>query len=247
MTDFDYEVMQKKRIARGAAHMKRGSKSKKCSLPSDHMTPAEWKRRNGPVSTYKLDAPMSWDEFRAMPEDLQCKYLNNLFELYGATAEMMAEMFGVTRLTVNRRRADLGIAPGKHTGKLSNKAKAERAAKWTAFCNGVVGGGDSVTEPESCEEVQETPAEAVEEVKETPEVEEVMEGFKTWSESIPTELPRELMMKRAQEAVKPDPLTLDYLTAVFSGEFEPEKFLHWIAKLPMPDSKVRIKVEVAAL
>ena len=60
MNDFDYDALQKKRIASGAFHMKRGSRSKRCSLPSDNLTPAQLKRRNGPVSTYKLDQPMSW-------------------------------------------------------------------------------------------------------------------------------------------------------------------------------------------
>ena len=35
MNDFDFENMQKKRIAQGARHRVCGSKSKKCSLPSD--------------------------------------------------------------------------------------------------------------------------------------------------------------------------------------------------------------------
>ena len=63
MHDFDYDAMQKKRIARGAMHMKRGSKSKKCSLPHDGLTAAQLRRLNGPVSTYKMDEPMDWEGF----------------------------------------------------------------------------------------------------------------------------------------------------------------------------------------
>ena len=48
MHDFDYDAMQKKRIARGASHMKRGSKSKKCTLPSDYLTAAQKRRLNAP-------------------------------------------------------------------------------------------------------------------------------------------------------------------------------------------------------
>ena len=77
MHDFDYDAMQKKRIARGASHMKCGSKSKKCTLPSDYLTAAQKRRLNGPVSTYKLDEPMNWESFKAMPEDLQKKYILN--------------------------------------------------------------------------------------------------------------------------------------------------------------------------
>ena len=137
MNAFDYDVMQKKRIAHGAFHKKRGSKSTKCGLPSDYMTQAEWKRRNGPVSTFKLDAPMKWDEFNTMPVDLKVKYLNHLYEQYGATAEMMAEMFGISPVTVGKWRRALNVGPGKGgCGKLSDEAKAARTKKWYAFCNG---------------------------------------------------------------------------------------------------------------
>ena len=97
MHEFDYDAMQKKRIARGASHMKRGSKSKKCTLPSDYLTAAQKRRLNGPVSTYKLDEPMNWESFKAMPEDLQKKYILNLQETYQTTDEMLGMMFGKSK------------------------------------------------------------------------------------------------------------------------------------------------------
>ena len=109
MHDFDYDAMQKKRIAHGASHMKRGSKSKKCTLPSDYLTDAQKRRLNGPVSTYKLDEPMSWESFKAMPEDLQKKYILNLQETYQANNDMLGKMFGVTGVSVCRMRHALGI------------------------------------------------------------------------------------------------------------------------------------------
>lgn len=245
MNDFDYEVMQKKRIARGAAHMKRGSKSKKCSLPSDHLTPAQWKRRNGPVSTYKLDAPVSWDTFKEMPIDLQITYLRNLQELYRANDKMLADMFHVHFSHIAKYRAALGVhAIG---GKVSGEAKERRDAMWAAFCNGVVGGGDNAESPtedydaETAERMDEEPIS--EGPMEDPDVTEVVEGFKKWSE----ELPRELMVERAREAIKPDILSLDKLSATFSGDFDAEAFLRWVTRLPMPEGKVCIKVEVMAL
>ena len=139
MHDFDYDAMQKKRIARGAAHMKRGSKSKKCTLPSDYLTAAQKRRLNGPVSTYKLDEPMNWESFKAMPEDLQKKYILNLQETYQANNDMLGKMFGVTGVSVCKMRHALGIgAMGK--SKMTRDEVAVRDAKWDAFCNGVVGG-----------------------------------------------------------------------------------------------------------
>ena len=139
MHDFDYDAMQKKRIARGASHMKRGSKSKKCTLPSDYLTAAQKRRLNGPVSTYKLDEPMNWESFKAMPEDLQKKYILGLQENYGANDEMIGKMFKKSDTVALRVRNALNIKPlGKC--KLNRNEKAIRDAKWEAFCNGVVGG-----------------------------------------------------------------------------------------------------------
>ena len=139
MHDFDYDAMQKKRIALGASHMRRGSKSKKCTLPSDYLTAAQKRRLNGPVSTYKLDEPMNWESFKAMPEDLQKKYILNLQETYQANNDMLGKMFGVTGVSVCKMRHALGIgAMGQ--SKMTRDEVTVRDAKWDAFCNGVVGG-----------------------------------------------------------------------------------------------------------
>lgn len=139
MHDFDYDAMQKKRIARGASHMKRGSKSKKCTLPSDYLTAAQKRRLNGPVSTYKLDEPMSWESFKAMPEDLQKKYILNLQETYQTNDKMIAKLFGKSDVSVCKMRHALGVgAMGQN--KMTRDEVAVRDAKWDAFCNGVVGG-----------------------------------------------------------------------------------------------------------
>ena len=151
MHDFDYDAMQKKRIARGASHMKRGSKSKKCTLPSDYLTAAQKRRLNGPVSTYKLDEPMNWESFKAMPEDLQKKYILNLQETYQANNDMLGKMFGVTGASVCKMRHALGIgAMGQ--SKMTRDEVTVRDAKWDAFCNGVVGGKPGEVEKEEVEE-----------------------------------------------------------------------------------------------
>lgn len=47
MNDFDYDIVQKKRLVASARKQKCGSKSKKCSLPSDNLTAAQLKAKNG--------------------------------------------------------------------------------------------------------------------------------------------------------------------------------------------------------
>ena len=137
MHDFDYDAMQKKRIAHGAAHMKHNRKG--CSLPSDNLTAAQKRRLNGPVNTYKLDEPMGWESFKAMPEDLQKQYILNLQNTYQANDKMIGKMFRKSDVTVGEYRKKLGIhSIGK--SKMTRDKVGIRNTKWDAFCNGVVGG-----------------------------------------------------------------------------------------------------------
>lgn len=120
MNDFDYEVMQRKRIAGAARHRKCGSKSKKCYLPTDHMTPKQWRERCGSVKTYQLNEPVSWSTFKSMPQDIQREYLNNLQKRFLPTATDLSRVFGVTASTITAYLGDqLGIkfSPGKRMPK----------------------------------------------------------------------------------------------------------------------------------
>ena len=226
MNDFDFDVMQKKRIANNAAHMKRGSKSKKCSLPSDHLTPAQWKRRNGPVSTYSLNQPMDWETFKSLPTDIQQSYIDILQSRFNVTTSTIGkDMFDKTPATLKAHMEKYGL---KYIQMKGRNMTAEEREAWKHWLN-----------PEKCEESHENVMEKCEMLpdelfdpkpvaEEEPTVEEVMDGFKEWSESLPT--------------IKP--LSLDELTAVFTGVFSPATFLDWVSRLPIPYDNVRIKVEV---
>lgn len=218
MNDFDYDVLQKKRIAAGARNMKRGSRSKRCSLPSDNLTPAQLKRRNGPVSTYKLDEPMRWDDFKAMPVDLQKQYLTNLVETYGATNEMLGDMFYVHPTHVGTVKKALGVV-SHNPHRLIGEKKAIRDQMWAAFCNGVVGGGDAV--------------------KETPKEPKKLEA-------LPVRCPDELEEVALTQA-KPERkyLELGRISAEFTGPFNLESLSSWLSMLPVKGAdEVRIRVEI---
>ena len=228
MNDFDYDALQKKRIAAGARHMRRGSRSKRCSLPSDNLTPAQLKRRNGPVSTYKLDAPMRWDDFKAMPVDLQKQYLTNLVETYGATNEMLGDMFYVHPTHVGAVKKALGVV-SHNPHRLIGEKKAIRDQMWAAFCNGVVGGGDAVKEtPRETEKVEPLPVQCPDELEEAAITPRDTESA-TEAEPVIVKIPM---------------LDMTELSATFNGRFTPEAFLGWIAKLPIPEAEVRIRVSV---
>ena len=176
------------------------------------------------MSTYKLDSPMSWAEFSRMPDDLKVRYINNLRELYGATDRMFSEMFGIHFTHFSRIRAGLGVTsrmPRTRDDEIKHRAKA-----WNAFRNGVANDEAPVEEPVSEETVAE-------------------EHVSEEAEFSPEECAEEVVVPSfvlKEEVIKP--LSLDELTAVFTGVFGPTAFLQWLAQLPIPEDSVRIKVEV---
>ena len=234
MHDFDYDAMQKKRIARGASHMKRGSKSKKCTLPSDYLTDAQKRRLNGPVSTYKLDEPMSWESFKAMPEDLQKKYILNLQETYQANNDMLGKMFGVTGVSVCKMRHALGIgAMGQ--SKMTRDEVAVRDAKWNAFCNGVVGGKPGEVEAEeSHNEIDKFVSS--DDCTEEPEQIEIKE-MKPSEESI------EEPIEKSIDILIPDRVSVSFTIDAEDIGKAFEKF----KLVTIPKGKVRIRFEVEAV
>ena len=73
---------------------------------------------------------------------------------------------------------------------------------------------------------------------------EVEEPVVEETKSIRKDWPEEFVIPKLvyEEDIKP--LSLDELTAVFTGVFNPTSFLQWLAQLPIPEDSVRIKVEV---
>lgn len=106
MNDFDYDCMQKKRIARGAfAHIswKRGG----CTLPSDLLTAKQRKEKNGEVKSYNISRPMPWCEFKQMPDDLKREFFRNM-QSFGGTAKWLAEEMGASDQTIRDSAATVG-------------------------------------------------------------------------------------------------------------------------------------------
>lgn len=107
MNDFDYDIVQKKRVARGAfAHVNR--KRGKCRLPSDYLTAAQKKEMNGAVKTYNITRPMPWEDFKAMPDDIKREYLRNM-QSCGGAATYLAEEMGCCSATIIECGKKLGV------------------------------------------------------------------------------------------------------------------------------------------
>lgn len=146
MNDFDFDVMTKKRIARGASARKCGSKSRRCTLPSDYLTDAQKKARNGKMSTYNLSKPMTYEQFKLMPRDLQREYLLKLRNDMHASARVIAQMFGCSDETVRVAIHNLGI----NTGGKKLYMNLDQLMRWNNWLSGDAANTPvAVTEPET--------------------------------------------------------------------------------------------------
>lgn len=154
------EIRQRKSIGQQAKHKKNGSRSKKCRLPSDHMTKKQLKGLSGECMTYNLSKPMSWEEFKKMPEDLQAQYLRKLHDEHCADMIRAAEMFGIAQGSLANyigRHGIRGVFPP-----CGGKRSAKREAKWQAFLNGEAAQQDEAQEQQPVTlDAAEQPAEAV--------------------------------------------------------------------------------------
>lgn len=130
MNDFDYDCLERKRLARQAKYRKCGSKSRKCSLSTDHMTYEQWRERCGAVMSISIGRPISWEDFKAMSKQTQEEYIRDLMDTYGANATSLASMFKIRPSTVRRyiASADLNIK-----FKAGHSMNAEQRVAWKRF------------------------------------------------------------------------------------------------------------------
>ena len=113
MTDFEYDVMQKKRLARNQFHNAK-YKHSGCHLPHEDLTPAQMKRRNGPMVTYSMNQPMSWNDFKSMPHDLQQQYLDGLHARFGVGPSDIAKyLFLRTPNSLRQSTVAMGLTVAK--------------------------------------------------------------------------------------------------------------------------------------
>lgn len=108
---------------------------------------------NGDVNIYKLNEPMSWKEFKMMPDDIQSQYLNGIISKYDPDAITMARMFKTTPETVRRRMKELGIKPKKGGHYVPNRNDAF-LAWWHGISSESGGAVENAAEPDKVEEVK---------------------------------------------------------------------------------------------
>lgn len=125
---FKQEVREKKRIGYGARNKKNGSKSKKCTLPSDHLTRKEKEKLNGEVTTWNMHAFYSVEEFKAMPHDIQVEYINSIMNRYDVGLSTISKLlFGMGETYLYnyfKRSGDIKFMNIRSGGRKKSNAKA---------------------------------------------------------------------------------------------------------------------------
>lgn len=136
MTDekftFIEDLREKKKTATGAHHKRTHcGKGGAVRFPSDYKTAKELRAMNGEVKSYKLNDPMSWKEFKAMPDDIKIAYIKALRKRYNVSDTKIAEMMCVSQHTLSNLMVRLGIRSARQSREKWDKDG------WYAWVNGV--------------------------------------------------------------------------------------------------------------
>ena len=128
---YTQDQRERKRTASGARARKVGSRSKRCTLPSDHMTTAQKRQLNGKPETVNLNRPMTYQELKKLSPTMQFLYLDHLVTVHKARRVDLASMLGTSNVTMGNIAKRL---PGKL--EFSQKAPKHQAPEWHAFLEG---------------------------------------------------------------------------------------------------------------
>lgn len=113
--EFHKDCFSKKNVARSARNKRTHTgKGGRVRLPHDNLTKKELEKMNGELKVYRLNDPMTWEEFKAMPDEHKVSYIQSLREKFGANTEQIADMLGVTTWTLGGKvLRPLGISDPK--------------------------------------------------------------------------------------------------------------------------------------
>ena len=139
---FHTDVAQKKSIARSSKHRRSHGGRGGCELPSDCLSKKELRKMNGDVKEYKLNEPMSYSEFKKMPEDLRREYLKRIIQRFDAPRGYIGKMLGCGSVAMANQFGALGFGHDTRAPRRSWKK-----AEFEMWCRGT-----QETEPPTEEE-----------------------------------------------------------------------------------------------
>lgn len=131
MTDEKFTLVETNReranIARSARYTNRKGKGS-VKIGVEYRTEKELQALNGEVKSYDLSKPMSFQEFKTMPEDLQGEYMHALYEKHGAhDIDIHRDLWKINTKTITFYRRKFGIL---------QPANKIRNGNWAKFISG---------------------------------------------------------------------------------------------------------------
>ena len=159
------DSIEKKKIARSSHNRKTHcGKGGRVKFPSDYLSKKELKAMNGDVKSYNLNRPMTWEEFRSMPQDLQIMYIKKLRNEFGVPDIVLSKAMGICKSSFSRAMSGLNLSLGKSSGATGRQwLGSEKSLKFFEYWNKF--NKEKATEENSIE----SEAEAVEEIESTKE------------------------------------------------------------------------------
>lgn len=127
----------KKKIAHSSHNRKTHcGKGGRVKFPSDYLSKKELKAMNGDVKSYNLNRPMTWEEFRSMPQDLQVMYIKKLRNEFGVPDIVLGKAMGVCKSSFSRAMKDLNLSLGKSAGATGKQwLNSEKSSKFSDYWN----------------------------------------------------------------------------------------------------------------
>ena len=150
------DSIEKKKIAHSSHNRKTHcGKGGRVKFPSDYLSKKELKAMNGDVKSYNLNKPMTWEEFRSMPQDLQIMYIKKLRNEFGVPDSVLGKAMGVCRSSFSKAMKDLKLSLGKSAGATGRQwLNSEKSSKFSEYWNKFSKKDESIKE-ESVEEKNE--------------------------------------------------------------------------------------------
>ena len=147
---FVSDVKEKKITARSARHTRTHcGKGGRVRLPHDNLTKKELQKMNGECKSYRLNDPMTWKEFKTMPDDLKVTYIKLVREKYGVSDTQLGKAMGINCCSFSNEMARLGLDVG--VGVRNGSTKWDKDGFWV-WWNGVDKLPTPVTEEPTLEE-----------------------------------------------------------------------------------------------
>ena len=148
------DVRDKAITARSARHTRTHcGKGGRVRFPSDNLSKKELMKMNGEVKSYRLNSPMSWAEFKSMPDDLKVVYIQALRKKYKVPDVNIAGMLGIGRQAFIKEVNRLGVSQGKAAG---GRRKWDKEG-FFAWANGVDVPTPVTEEPAEAPVIEEAP------------------------------------------------------------------------------------------